>query len=748
MKPTLIFILSLLILVACTKTEEPKNLLLPVPEKIIFGNDYVTLPEPLSIKFSGNFPEEKKDLIQKELENTGIKLGVNSENQISFILNDVEPNENYILNIASEGIRVEASSQAGVYHGLQTLKQLFALQMVDGQWPVVRIEDGPNYSWRGMHLDVSRHFISKDYLLSFIDIMASYKLNKLHLHLTDDQGWRLEIKKYPELTNKGAWRTLDNKLDINCYKKAKEKNDPDYLLPEEHLRVVNGDTLYGGFYTQEDMREIISFAADREIEIIPEIDMPGHILSAANVYPELTCFNKPEMENLSSPLCAGKEEVYEFVENVLTEVGALFPSQYIHIGADEVKKTNWEKCPKCQKRIKDHHLADEHALEGYFVKRINKMLIKQGKTMIAWDEVLSGGMPENTVMMHWRNWNTNAAEQCTAVGNKYVVTPSNDWYLYQRLNRVYNFDPMDPNLSEDKQHLMMGVQTCSWGEEKASENLVSRANIPALQAIAEIGWSKPELRVWDDFIFRLEKHLKISPTAEFKFSKDFMQEFWTNVNPIGDGSLTLKLHAGTSDAKMEVENEKMEKKPYDSPLTITKNTTVKTHIILSDTVITKLFNFSFNKATGRKLQADVKPPLGYGNVSTLIDGLTGGDNYSRDRWIVFADKYFSGTINLGSVMDISEIKIGLLDDNIKDDLPPATFSIELSKDGKTFFSPESLSSNCKSRKGFKKAIDLENHFKTTSAQYVKIKCSDYVPGSDGKKKLAPGWVFMDEVQVN
>jgi len=306
---------------------------------------------------------------------------------------------------------------------------------------------------------------------------------------------------------------------------------------------------------------------------------------------------------------------------------------------------------------------------------------------------------------------------------------------------------MDPYLSKDKQHLLMGVQTCSWGEQKASENLVSRANIPGLQAIAEIGWSKPELRGWDDFIFRLEKHLQTSPTAQFKFDKDFKQELWENVVPNGDGTVSLELHAGSSGAKMEVENEIIKKTIFDSPLKVTGNRNFKINMILTDTVITKLFNFKFSKATGRKIQADAIPQHSYGNVSLLIDGLSGGDRFNREKWIAFIGEFFSGAIDLGTVMNISEIKIGVLDDNIEDDLPPATFSIEFSKDGKNFFIPDSLTSGYKNRKGLKKAIDLVYRFSITPAKFVKIVCSEYIPGSGDKKKQT-GFVFMDEIHVN
>ncbi|WP_262490195.1 beta-N-acetylhexosaminidase [Hymenobacter coccineus] len=316
--------------------------------------------------------------------------------------------EGYRLTVTPQRVTLAAREPAGMFRAVQTVRQLLPPSIERAgpgaplQLPALRIQDQPAYAWRGMHLDVARHFFSVAYLKKHLDLLALYKFNKLHLHLTDDQGWRIEIKKYPELTAQGAWRTF-NSQDSSCIRKSKD--NPDFALDPQHLRQRNGRTEYGGFYTQAQLRDVIAYAGARHIEIIPEIDMPGHMMAALRAYPDLSCTGSATWgKEFSVPLCPCNEGTYTFAENVLSEVAALFPSPYVHIGADEVEKTTWAQAGACTALMQREGIKDVNGLQSYFVRRIERFLQSKGKKMIGWDEVLDGGVDASATVMYWRSW--------------------------------------------------------------------------------------------------------------------------------------------------------------------------------------------------------------------------------------------------------------------------------------------------------------------------------------------------------
>ena len=360
--------------------------------------------------------------------------------------------------------------------------------------PAVEITDQPTYGWRGMHLDVSRHFFSVDYLKRFIDRMALYKLNRLHLHLTDDQGWRIQIKKYPELTEKGAWRTFDSN-DSACMKLAKE--NPDFEIDSSHIIHRDGKTLYGGFYTQDQMRDIIKYAAARHIEIIPELDMPGHMMAAIKIFPWLSCTGKPgQGEIFSVPLCPCKETTYEFAENVYKEIFALFPSKYVHIGGDEVDKSTWKNFADCEEIMQKEGLKNVDELQSYFNKRMENFFHKNGKEMIAWDDVLEGGVDSSVTIMYWRGWVPKAPVEAANNGNKVIMAPGNPLYFDQfpdksSLYNVYHFDPIPKELNSRAAKNIIGIQACLWTERVPSEKRADFMTMPRMTAMAEVAWTGP-----------------------------------------------------------------------------------------------------------------------------------------------------------------------------------------------------------------------------------------------------------------
>ena len=409
---------------------------------------------------------------------------------------DLPSKEGYVLTVDAKGIKAKAPSEAGLFYARQTLSQLIR---PDGTVPYVKIVDYPRFAWRGVHIDPCRHFLSVEEVKKEIDILSQYKINTMHWHLTDDQGWRIEIKKYPRLTEVGAWRTE-----------------------------FEGGT-HGGFYTQDEIREIVAYAAERFVTIVPEIEMPGHAMAAIRSYPELSCTMEPvgNFANWGTSdlvYCPGKETMFEFMDNVIAEVAALFPSEYIHIGGDECPKTRWEKCPDCQARIQaeglvaDEHFTAEEKLQSYAVRRAEKILEKYGRKLIGWDEILEGGLSPNATVMSWRGEKGGIA--AALEGHDVIMTPGSEGMYFDHyqgdsrvepvtigklttLQKVYNYDPIPAALKENgKAHHVKGVQANLWSEYIYSDAQRDYMLFPRAFALAEIAWSPVEVKNFDDFCAR------------------------------------------------------------------------------------------------------------------------------------------------------------------------------------------------------------------------------------------------------
>jgi hexosaminidase len=421
--------------------------------------------------------------------------------------------EGYELTVTQGSVVICASAPAGMFYGVQTLLQLLppniygSLSLPGEEWPVpcVHIEDQPRFPWRGLLLDVARHFFTKQEVKQLLDAMALHKLNTLQLHLTDDQGWRLEIKQYPRLTEVGAWR-----------------KDAGFGLDPKASTTYGPDGRYGGYYTQADIRELVAYARARHITIVPEIEMPGHASAALSAFPELSCTGGPYTPNAEGGVfagvyCAGKEETYEFLQNVLGEVIELFPGTYVHIGGDEVPKDNWQKCPRCQARIKQEGLKSEHELQSYFVRRIEKIINNRGRNLIGWSEIREGGLAQNAAVMDW----IGGAVEAASAGHNVVMTPTGFCYLdyyqstnhatepkaiggYVPLSKVYAFDPIPAKLDPQYQSRILGAQGNLWTEYIPNFKQVQYMLFPRLSALAEVSWSPQAMRNGTDFNRRLE----------------------------------------------------------------------------------------------------------------------------------------------------------------------------------------------------------------------------------------------------
>ncbi|MEI6865329.1 family 20 glycosylhydrolase [Flavicella sp.] len=433
------------------------------------------------------------------------------------VFNNVEglKSEAYQLEITPSQIVIKASDEGGFFNAVQTIRQLLpskieSKELTNTKWfvPCVIVEDEPRFSWRGMHMDFSRHFFSIDEVKSFLDYMALYKLNTYHMHLTDDQGWRIEIKKYPLLTEKGAWR-IPNNQDTICMDRAIENKL--YMIDESNFKNIDGKRMYGGFYTQEEIKEIIAYADARNITVIPEIDMPGHLKSAIDNYPFLSCNEESGWDTVFTyPACLGKETTYEFMKNILAEVVELFPSKYIHIGGDEVNISSWKVCPHCQNEIKTNDLKDEHELQSYFNRDIEHFLQSKGKQLMGWDEIVTGGLTKDASIMWWRGWRPEAPKTAAKNGNDIVITTT-DAYYFDYLNegnsleRIYNYEPVPESFTAEETKQVLGLQANLWTERIPSFKRLQYQTFPRMLAISENGWAPGENKNFEAFNKRVEK---------------------------------------------------------------------------------------------------------------------------------------------------------------------------------------------------------------------------------------------------
>lgn len=457
-------------------------------------------------KLYTNLKGEEKKMLMDYLETLPIhfKNGKKQtkENVVSLMITKANPQlsspESYMLEVTPHKITVQATSGAGLFYGVQTLLQM-AQPAMEGAWSVqaTAIQDSPRFEYRGLMLDVSRHFRSKEFVKKQIDALAYYKLNRLHLHLTDAAGWRIEIKKYPLLTELAAWRPEAN------WKRWWNEGGRKYCR-------FDAPGASGGYYTQDDIRELVNYARERHITIIPEIEMPAHSEEVLTAYPELSCSGEPYK---NADFCVGNEKTFTFLEDVLTEVMELFPSQYIHVGGDEAGKAAWKTCPKCQKRMKDEQLDNVDELQSYLIHRVEVFLNAHGRKLLGWDEILQGGLAPNATVMSWRG--EQGGIDAVKSGHQAIMTPGSHCYIdsyqdapysqpeaiggYLPLEKVYSYNPIPASLTPDEAKLIYGVQANLWAEYIQTDEHCEYMIYPRILALAEVAWSAPERKSWTDF---------------------------------------------------------------------------------------------------------------------------------------------------------------------------------------------------------------------------------------------------------
>mgnify|MGYP000345823299 CR=1 FL=1 len=751
---------------------------------VIQQANYEVIPLPQEIKITtGNFvlndrtsivyPKDNKEMQQNANllaeyihQMSGKKLKVTDEpvtsNAIILATGlNADNAEAYQLKVTQDNVTITGTSEAGTFYGIQTLrKSLPITNKGDISLPAAEINDYPRFSYRGVHLDVSRHFFPADSVKHFIDMMALHNINRLHWHLTDDQGWRIEIKKRPELTTIGSKRS----------ETVIGHNSGEYDgIP------------YSGFYTQDEAREIVKYAKERHITVIPEIDLPGHMQAALAAYPELGCtgglYEVWKMWGVSEDvLCAGNDKTLTFIEDVLNEIVDIFPSEYIHVGGDECPKVRWKKCPKCQARIKalglksDKNHSKEERLQSFVINHIEKFLNDHGRQIIGWDEILEGGLAPNATVMSWRgeSGGIEAAKQKHDV----IMTPNTylyfDYYQakdtenepfgiggYLPMERVYSYEPMPASLTPEEQQYIKGVQANLWTEYIATFSHAQYMVLPRWAALCEVQWSTPDKKNYEDFLSRLPRLIKWYDAEGYNYAKhvfDVKAEFTPNP---ADGTLDITLTT-IDNAPIHYTldgTEPTSTSPvYDGALKIKENADFSAIAIRptgNSRVVSEKIDFSKSSMKPIVANQPVNKQYEFKGVSTLVDGLKGNGNYKTGRWIAFRGNDMDVTIYLKQTTEISSVAISTCVEKGDWVFDTRGLSVEVSEDGTNFTKVASEAYPAMKETDKNGVYDHKLTFTPVTAQYVKVIASPEksIPEWHGGKSY-PGFLFVDEITIN
>lgn len=648
------------------------------------------------------------------------------------------PDEGYQLEIDEAGVRLTAKTETGLFYGKQTLLQL----LTPNGLPYVKINDHPRFPYRGLHLDVSRHFFDKEEVKKLMNVMSYYKLNTLHLHLTDAGGWRLQIDKYPKLTQEGAFRTQsdwrewwDNGKDRQYLKEGTEG-------------------AYGGYYTKDDIRDMLAYAAEKHITIIPEIEFPAHSDEVFVAYPELCCAGK---SHTSGDFCIGNPKTFEFMENVLTEVIELFPSEYIHIGGDEAAKNTWKTCPKCQALMKKEKLANVDELQSYMIRKAEEFLNSKGRRLIGWDEILEGGLAPEATVMSWRG--EAAGFKSARMGHDVIMTPGNYMYFdfyqadprhqpvaiggYTPIRKVYSYNPIpqDSLTAEEAKHFL-GVQANTWTEYIPTPEHLEYMMFPRALAVAEIGWTPQEKRDWQDFKPRVNAHIPVlqqmglnpfplSNELEFDMVVDTIQK---EIRVTMDAEkYPAEIHY-TTDGSTPTASSPI----YQEPIVVKDSAKIVAGIFVNGQLQDRVSEqrVDYHKGIGKSIRFNSRLYPGYmaGGINAIINGYRGGLTYLDQRWQGYTDN-LDCVIDLGEVMDLHQVSSKWMQLTGPGVYQPEKVEVLTSEDGKNFTSqgviPTTIPQD-KSDLTFQE-YTFQGNWK---ARYVQLKAQN-----------PKGFIFVDEIVI-
>lgn len=734
---------------------------------------FSVIPEPVYLKKGSpgvvsidrvttiRYPEELKatgELLNEAIRSyTRVLLDVNTKskaNEIVLKLDSavVKEKEGYHLLVEKDQILITGHDQAGVFYGVQSLMQLWSsytkvsLSVEKGE-----IRDYPRFNYRGMHLDVGRHMYSVAFLKKFIDLLAAYKFNIFHWHLTEDQGWRIEIKKYPKLQSVSAWR--DGTI-IGHKKEAPHTFD---------------GVKYGGYYTQEEIKEVVRYATSKYVNILPEIEMPGHALAALAAYPQLGCTGGPYQTAqfwgvFDDVFCAGNEEVYQFMEDVLDEVVSLFPYGYVHIGGDECPKLKWKKCPKCQQKIKENGLKDEHELQGYFMKRIEKYLITKNRKAVGWDEVLEGGVSKKTTIMNWRGEQSGIA----AAKEKYevIMTPENMLYFdyYQSLDKnepvaagnftplskVYGYEPIPDSLSPEQAGYIKGVQGGIWTEYMKNEKHLEYMVFPRALALSEIAWSEKGKKDYTWFLEKLRYHRYFMNRMKMNYYPYF-DEIAAEMKSQANGNLSLTLKTTLPEAQIRytldgsVPNAKS--RLYQTPVLLTRSSVLKAGLFVGHQLSGRIFSqtFQHHSGLGKKITL-AHAPAGKYNFAPdlLLNGIEGHHRFNDSQWLGFSGEDLEAVIDLGGLQAVSRIGMNVLNYPWQRMWTPKKLSFMVSADGKDFkevYTGRNFDINGINKVRAKFPVERVRYIKILGENIGRVPVGGY---GEGEK----AWLMADEIIIN
>lgn len=744
--------------------------IIPRPQQVNVSNDApFTLSAKTVISLGTNSQDMKRNanMLASYIEQaTGIRPAVGKSKNGAAIVLTIDKNianaEGYKLDADAKQIRIAGASAAGVFYGIQTLRK--SLPLVNGKAskvsvPAVHIADAPRFAYRGTHLDVSRHFVTADSVRQFIDMLALHNINRFHWHLTDDQGWRIEIKKYPLLTQIGSKRAQT----VIGHNSGKYDGKP-----------------YGGFYTQQQIRDIVKYAADRYITIVPEIDLPGHMQAALAAYPDMGCTGGPyevwqKWGVSDNVLCAGNDKTLTFIDNVLKEITQLFPSKYIHVGGDECPKTQWQKCPKCQARIKalnleakDGHSAEER-LQSYIITHASNYLKSLGRNTIGWDEILEGGLAEGATVMSWRGESGGiaAAKQHHDV----VMTPNSYLYFdyYQSLDKaneplaiggylpletVYSYEPMPKELTADEARHIIGVQANIWTEYMPTFKQMQYMALPRMAALSEVQWSQPALKDYTSFTNRLTEFTHLYDRLGYNYAKHLYnvaihvdsdnkwREILIHMTTAGNAEIRYTLDGTEPTANSAL---------YTGAIVLQKSAKIRAAAFRDGkrSSVTSQ-DISFNKATACpvELLQPTHKNYTYKGGATLTDGLLGDKGFGTGRWLGFSGNDLEAVIDLKQNTDVSSVSLNTCVDKGSWIFDARNIEVSVSADGKSFTKVASKSLPALEEQTPDNIYTYELTFPQTTTRYVKVTATSEhnIPEWHGGKGK-PAFLFVDEISV-
>nr|WP_321224613.1 family 20 glycosylhydrolase [uncultured Psychroserpens sp.] len=737
-------------------TEIPQ--IIPIPSSLVVNQGFFLIDKTINITYDETFAISG-DFLRKFLkQDTNIES--TSSSTIQFIFDDtIENDEGYQLEIQPFKIIISAKTDRGAFYAVQTLRQLLPPEFETGSFSeekqriqCMTITDAPQFKYRGMHLDVSRHMFSADFIKKYIDALAMLKMNTFHWHLTEDQGWRIEIKKYPKLQEIAAYR---NETLIGHY------SDQPHQFDGEQ---------YGGFYTQEEVKDIVAYAQSRHITIIPEIEMPGHAQAAIAAYPNLGCTG--EQVNVATKwgvfehIYCSKDETFDFLEDVLDEVTSLFPSEYIHIGGDEAPKTNWKTCEQCQNRIKTEGLKDEHELQNYFITRIEKYLNSKGKQIIGWDEILEGGLAPNATVMSWRG--TNGAVAAAKQKHNVIMTPTSHCYFdyYQSTNpdeplafggflpleKVYSFNPIPEELSTEESKYILGAQGNIWTEYIPTEDQVEYMAFPRILAMSEVVWSKNENKDYSNFVKRVEHFNKRLDVLDINYANHLYEIEGELISEENKNyyKLSTTLEDKTIYYTLDGSPVNLFSHVYTEPIPITESTKIKAAVFNTEKRLGNVFSetINYHKAVGKKITINKTPHKSYtgSGPEGLINGISGSDSrYGDKEWLGFWGEDIEIVIDLGEEIEINSIETRFYNGKGQWIYAPKNI-IAYYDDGSSSKINFSTSDDIIIKASLVTHTGLREGLKT---RYIKLKVENYGTIPDGKQGAGQkAWTFIDEIIIN